>query len=258
VVRRPSAFGTETSHHIAQREYRVVQFAAAGQLRVPTPLYFEPQRAAIIMDHVAGNPDFAPRDLQGALKQMATELAKLHQLRLTAEVEGLPQREALLKSALDSVPAEPDESLNERLVRAQLGERFPWQDTNPSALLHGDYWPGNLVWQSGELKAIIDWEECCLGDPLADVALTRLDILWAFGEDAMSAFTRHYRELTALDWRHLPLWDLANALRPMSKLQRWASAYGPPPISRPDITEQTMRDGHRRFVAQALAALGQH
>jgi hypothetical protein len=41
----------------------------------------------------------------------------------------------------------------------------------------------------------------------------------------------------------------------MSSLPRWASVYAAPPIGRPDVTEATMRDGHRRFVKQALAAL---
>lgn len=94
-----------------------------------------------------------------------------------------------------------------------------------------------------------------MGDPLADLAITRLDLAWAFGEDAMFAFTDCYREQTRIDWRNLPRWDLCMALRPMSNLKRWAAAFAAPPISRPDITEQGMQACHQRFVAQALRAL---
>ena len=72
----------------------------------------------------------------------------------------------------------------------------------------------------------------------------------------MHTFTECYREQTQLDWRNLARWELHAALRPMSNLARWAQAYALPPIRRPDITEQTMRDGHRRFVGQALRSLG--
>jgi aminoglycoside phosphotransferase (APT) family kinase protein len=255
VVRRPGANSLESGRRIANREYRVLQFASERQLRVPTPRYFDREAAALVIDHVAGDPDFAPKDLSRALEQMAIELAKLHQLRATEELYDMPRREEQLKDSLACVPETLDDPLNEAVVRARLSERFPWPNRNHDVLLHGDYWPGNLIWQDGELGAVIDWEQCSIGDPLADVALTRLDVLWAFGNDAMEAFTRHYQTHSALDWSNLPHWDLGIALRPMSKLAQWAPAYAPPPISRPDITAATMRDGHRRFVAQALANL---
>ena len=37
-------------------------------------------------------------------------------------------------------------------------------------LVHGDYWPGNLLWQRGRLTGVVDWEEPRLGDPSRDVA----------------------------------------------------------------------------------------
>ena len=64
-------------------------------------------------------------------------------------------------------------------------------------LLHGDFWPGNILWRYGQLVAVIDWEDAALGDPLADVANSRLEILWAFGIDAMQSFTHYYQSLTA-------------------------------------------------------------
>jgi aminoglycoside phosphotransferase (APT) family kinase protein len=84
--------------------------------------------------------------------------------------------------------------------------------------LHGDYWPGNLLWNDGKLAAVLDWEDAERGDPLADIALARLDICWAFGDAA--------------------------------------SVYAGAPISRPDIDERSMREGHRRFVAEAVKACG--
>ncbi len=38
-----------------------------------------------------------------------------------------------------------------------------------ATIVHGDYRLGNMIVADGEVKAILDWELCTLGDPLADV-----------------------------------------------------------------------------------------
>ena len=124
---------------------------------------------------------------------------------------------------------------------------------NEAALLHGDYWPGNLLWNEGQLVAVIDWEVAQLGDPLADLCISRLDMLWLLGTEAMQEFTEAYRSQTTIDFTNLPYWDLCTALRPMGQIAEWASVY--PALGRTDITEQSMRADHRLFVEQALAKL---
>ena len=48
-----------------------------------------------------------------------------------------------------------------------LTERMPEQAG--AAIVHGDYRLGNMIVADGCVKAILDWELCTLGDPLADV-----------------------------------------------------------------------------------------
>ena len=41
-----------------------------------------------------------------------------------------------------------------------------------ASLVHGDYHLGNaLVGTDGAMRAVLDWELCTVGDPLADVGL---------------------------------------------------------------------------------------
>src|SRR2546425_1097006 len=82
------------------------------------------------------------------------------------------------------------------------------------------------------------------------LAISRLDILWLFGVEAMHDFTQYYQAMTTIDFTNLPYWDLRAALRAAPNLAEWATAY--PPLGREDITEQTMREGHRLFTAQAF------
>jgi len=38
-----------------------------------------------------------------------------------------------------------------------------------AAIVHGDYRLGNMIVGDGQIRAVLDWELCTLGDPLADV-----------------------------------------------------------------------------------------
>ena len=48
-----------------------------------------------------------------------------------------------------------------------LADRMPKQIG--ATIVHGDFRLGNMILAEGKVKAILDWELCTLGDPLADV-----------------------------------------------------------------------------------------
>ena len=55
-------------------------------------------------------------------------------------------------------------------VHAFLVDQMP--DQTAVAITHGDYRLENLIFSSsGDVRAVLDWELCTLGDPLADVGL---------------------------------------------------------------------------------------
>jgi aminoglycoside phosphotransferase (APT) family kinase protein len=69
-------------------------------------------------------------------------------------------------------------------VHAALSARIPEQ--GPATIVHGDYRLDNMILtDSGEVAAVVDWELCTLGDPLADVGL--LMAYWPErGEDTLA------------------------------------------------------------------------
>src|SRR4051794_9637560 len=55
-------------------------------------------------------------------------------------------------------------------VHDALAARIPAQ--GPATIVHGDYRLDNMILtDAGEVAAVVDWELCTLGDPLADVGL---------------------------------------------------------------------------------------
>jgi aminoglycoside phosphotransferase (APT) family kinase protein len=60
-------------------------------------------------------------------------------------------------------------------VHERLAARIPAQ--GPATIVHGDYRLDNMILtEGGEVAAVVDWELCTLGDPLADVGL--LMVYW--------------------------------------------------------------------------------
>ncbi|MEM9159893.1 MAG: phosphotransferase, partial [Verrucomicrobiota bacterium] len=137
--------------------------------------------------------------------------------------------------------------------KASLKAIWPIPNLNPLSLVHGDYWPGNVLWKDEQLIAVIDWEETCIDDPLIDLAIARLDVRWVYGKEAMDTFTRLYLRANPIDRTHLHRWDLFAAIRPGDRLAEWAPGY--PQLGRDDITAETMTLERRDFAAEALRRL---
>lgn len=237
---------------IAADEFNLLQQLQAAGLAVPTPYYVDQSGEIfatpyIVVEYIEGNTEFAPSDLADYLLQTATYLSKIHHVDGSiVDLSFLPQQTKVYADKFRQRPAKLDDSLDEGRIRDMLEAGWPLAQRNPAVLLHGDFWPGNILWRDGRLVAVIDWEDAMLGDPLADLANTRLEILWAFGSNAMHDFTQQYRSMNRIDFANLPYWDLYAALKPAFKIGEWAADA---------IQEKRMRDRHKWFVTQAFEAL---
>jgi aminoglycoside phosphotransferase (APT) family kinase protein len=252
VIRQHGDGDLQQNPQVAAGEFKLLQRLQSLGLPVPAPYYLDQSGELlstpyIVIEYMEGKPEFAPADLTGLILQMVAYLGKIHQIKgADTDLSFLPLQEKIVAEKLANRPVNLDETLLEGPIRDTLEAVWPWPQSNGSVLLHGDFWPGNLLWKDGRLVAILDWEDAALGDPLADVANSRLEILWAFGRDAMHHFTQHYQSLAMIDFANLPYWELWAALRPASKLSTWGLD---------NSTEKAMREGHRVFVEQAFAKI---
>ena len=231
VVRRHGA--TTWKPHDAEvtaKEYALLGalFAARGAVAVPEPLFLDARGELLpspffVMTFVEGTTTVAPDALPDALQQMAEALARLHALDpdLLA-LPDLPRDEDPITGALSYLP-DPSPLPNADLLRTALADLAARTATPPPArsLLHGDFWPGNILWRDGTIAAVLDWEDASLGDPNSDLAGCRIELLWKHGEAAMTTFTDRYLAKTARDTATLPLWELYAALASMATMHNW-------------------------------------
>jgi aminoglycoside phosphotransferase (APT) family kinase protein len=112
-------------------------------------------------------------DRHGVGIHVAEILAKLHSLSPESVGLGdLGRKENYLARQLkrwqqqwEQTKTHPVPAMEEayRLLQA----RMPAQAH--SSIVHGDYRLGNMIVAGGKIRALLDWELCTLGDPLADL-----------------------------------------------------------------------------------------
>jgi aminoglycoside phosphotransferase (APT) family kinase protein len=249
VVRRHGDADLKQNPNIASDEFRLLQILRAAGVAAPTPCYLDQSgeifpRPYVVLEYIEGEPEFAPTNLPDFLLQLAAHLSRVHAVDCSnLDLAFLPEQEKMCAERLRERPAKMDEELGEGRIRAALEAVWPLPQRNRPVLLHGDFWPGNALWKDGQLVAVIDWEDAQIGDPLADLANSRLEILWAFGIEAMHSFTHNYASQATIDFTDLPYWDLCAALRHASKSDEWATYV---------TNEETMRRGYSLFIAHAF------
>jgi aminoglycoside phosphotransferase (APT) family kinase protein len=252
VLRQYFATDAAGRPYSADAEYKLLAMLHAAGLRVPRPWYASDSGGGLlpgpflVVEFIDGTPAIEPPGPPALADQLAGALASLHQAGFSpADAAYLPDHDDFCSHRLGTEPPIPDAALSEAAIRAALRPAWPPPQLNESAVLHGDFWPGNTLWRDGRLVAIIDWEDAAFGDPLADLCNARLELAMLFGASATDAFTWQYRtRMPGIDVSALPYWDLFAALRPAGKMTGWNLSPG---------KLAAMRTAHRRFVAGALA-----
>lgn len=252
VARRPKAADPART---TRCEFAVLSALSGLGLRVPRPRLLDAEgellgAPLIVLDYVDGAPARRPAEKAPLLEALGRQLAQIHASPIPDGARTLLQdREAYVARFLAEAPAQFDETIGEGEVRRVLALPRP-RLRNAPTLLHGDFWPGNVLWKDGEIAAVIDWEEAAFGDPLFDLGISRLDMMWAYGTAAPQAFTDAYAAAAPhVDLSLLPWFDLIAALRPAGAISHWASIT-PDPV----FTARRMRERLALFREQALAA----
>lgn len=233
------AHGASHSGHPAELEYELLRALHRIGVPVPEPLRVDASGSLLadpflVMGFVDGTSDFPAAQQERYLDAMAEALSRIHALP-TADLPPLPARVDPLPEVLDYLPEDPEW----QDLRTHLRSLADSEYQGTPVLLHGDFWPANLLWRNGAVAAILDWEDAAVGDPLSDVACCRLELRYLFGEAGMQRFTRAYARHRAVDRERLALWQVYVS----AAAQRFMGTWGLAPA----------REAHMR--AEALASI---
>lgn len=204
---------------VVTKEYHVLRELHALGFPVAMPLLREDTDQWLVTEFVVGDSIVDPADLSSALSQMANLLSRLHSVDAnTLDIVELTAGEDPIERLSTCLP----ETAAGRTVRTLIDQGTIGLHHNPRVLIHGDYWPGNVLWHGGRLAAVIDWEDAWLGDPLADLACARVELLCQYDEAAMHAFTNLYLDRASpLDTRSLPVWECYVSATAIASMHLW-------------------------------------
>jgi aminoglycoside phosphotransferase (APT) family kinase protein len=199
VLRRPPLGQVLATAHDMGREHRIIAALAATDVPVaPVVGLCEDEAVTGAPFYVMGFVDgLVARDAAAARaldvgartragEQIPDVLARIHAVDPDAVGLGdLGRREGYVERQLKRWYGQWQKSKTRDLavvdeVHDALATRVPEQ--GPAAIVHGDYRLDNcLLAPDGTIAAVLDWELCTLGDPLADVGL--LVVYWTEPED---------------------------------------------------------------------------
>jgi aminoglycoside phosphotransferase (APT) family kinase protein len=254
VLRQYGAANLQSDPHSADTEYRLLQLLSAAGLPVPRPCLVDESGAIVpgpclLEEFIDGERVDDPPDLASFTRQLAAELAALHDAGFArADVPFLADVGDHVSHQLGTGPHTLDDVVMETAIRRTLQANWPPPQVSKPVVLHGDYWPGNVLWRDGRLVGVIDWEDAAFGDPLADLAIARLEIVWFFGTAAMDMLTDAYLALRpAVGAATLPVWDLRAAMR--------ACEFPFGTWELPPDQIASVRAAHREFAQRAISQL---
>ncbi|MEM9608580.1 MAG: phosphotransferase family protein [Actinomycetota bacterium] len=187
VLRRPPTGHLLASAHDMAREHRII--AAVGPTAVPVPpalalceddtvndapFYIMGYVEGHVLHDRATTEDVVPADRRPQLAESLIDvLAELHLVDPDAVGLGdLGKKADYIPRQLRRWSRQWEQSKTRELpvmerIHSELERRIPEQVG--ASIVHGDYRFGNCLSADGRIAAVLDWELCTLGDPMADV-----------------------------------------------------------------------------------------
>ncbi len=188
-LRRPPLGKTLSSAHDMGREFKVVSALGSTPVPVPpavglcedeavngAPFYvMEFVRGPVLRGVAEVDENFPDEGERGAIgMRVADTLAAIHAVDPDAVGLGdLGRKEDYVARQLRRWYGQWEKSKTREVeavdrVHERLAARIPPQQG--ASIVHGDYRLDNMILSAdGEVAAVVDWELCTLGDPLADV-----------------------------------------------------------------------------------------
>lgn len=247
VIRRYVPFGDYDLGEKASREFKTLELLQKNGIPVPRPLYLDEQgeifgTPGIVTSYIPGKQITKPSDPHRWAQALAVMLARIHSVPCDSTTKGFllnANSEVSWFLSTGSTPEYMEAHPDGAAVWQTVHELWPNIEQAPSGLVHIDYWSGNILWNAGQIAAVVDWEEAAYGDPGIDVAYCRMDMFLSGMGETADEFLRVYEMETGQQVANLELWELAAATRPMFRPEGW-------------ITASPAKERFSQFIADAV------
>lgn len=190
ILRHPPTSHVLPTAHNMEREYKIISSLATTDIPVPKPIAIckdtqVAERPFYLMSYVPGHIIRRPEDLTSfsesnrktISENLVRTLADLHEVPYAQiQLDDLGKQTGYLDRQLKRWNTQYHTSTKEiglsykviEYAYQRLAEYIPVQ--SKTSIVHGDFRLDNvLISNRGSVAAVLDWEICTLGDPLADL-----------------------------------------------------------------------------------------
>jgi aminoglycoside phosphotransferase len=220
-----------------------------------------PEQRALVCALVPGRDRFGaiddPAQRDALARDVMGQLAALHRIDVAANpVEGMgpvEPAETFIRRRIEGLRAANSGKAWDPLIHLSLD----WLEANVPAdmpapvIVHGDAGPGNFLYDGDRVTALLDWELVHYGDPMADLAMLCLRMLFQGFVPLPQAFAAYeaaggYK----VDLARVRYWRLLFQTGFARRARYDDPAAPPPPNLGMNLVYSTI---HRRVLSEALA-----
>ena len=186
VLRRPPYGNKLESAHNMSREYKIIDELSKNNLKVPKPIFLYTEKDITeddfyIMEYVEGktiSDNIEAKLLSSDEKQTISNtfietIADIHNFDVVnSKLNDLGKHEGYVERQLNRWTKQFEAQKVREIEDLDFATEMLFQNIRKQqkiSIVHGDYRLDNVRVNNGKVAAVVDWELCTIGDPLADL-----------------------------------------------------------------------------------------
>ena len=186
VLRRPPYGNKLESAHNMTREYKIIDELSKNNLKVPKPIFLYTEKDITeddfyIMEYVEGktiSDNIEAKLLSSDEKQTISNsfietIADIHNFDVVnSKLNDLGKHEGYVERQLNRWTKQFEAQKVREIEDLDFATEMLFQNIPKQqkiSIVHGDYRLDNVRVNNGKVAAVVDWELCTIGDPLADL-----------------------------------------------------------------------------------------
>ena len=186
VLRRPPYGNKLESAHNMSREYKIIDELSKNNLKVPKPIFLYTEKDITeddfyIMEYVEGktiSDNIEAKLLSSDEKQTISNsfivtIADIHNFDVVnSKLNDLGKHEGYVERQLNRWTKQFEAQKVREIEDLDFATEMLFQNIPKQqkiSIVHGDYRLDNVRVNNGKVAAVVDWELCTIGDPLADL-----------------------------------------------------------------------------------------
>ena len=193
----------------ASLEWSRLEFAQRVTAPVPEPVAADLGesvwfgRPAVVMSWLPGRPDVTPKDTHSWLAALAQTMTQIHETVLDGAGGALAPSPPVETWHPEAGEDHPLTSAAVSAVTARLPSL-----SSERVFVHGDFHPGNVLWQRGRISGVVDWSAARLDARWSELAYCRADVCLLLGPDVADRLTDAYSEIVGVTSDDLAVYDV--------------------------------------------------